>query len=196
MSGFERHRSGRIIADFSGLEGNLLRSLASQMCELLRDDAPSRSVYDDPERDPLEQLLDVTGPTAPPEDPVLRRLLPSAYADDEAAGEFRRYTEPALRQSKEDAAGAIIGELEDSGLPTHLPDEPITVDVELERSAAMEWLRGLADLRLALATRLEIEQDDEARWHALPDDDPQAQAYGIYEWLGYLQETLVLALSE
>ncbi len=40
------------------------------------------------------------GPVADtiPEDPVLARLLPDAYRDDpEAAGEFRRYTEPALR---------------------------------------------------------------------------------------------------
>ena len=33
-------------------------------------------------------------------------------------------------------------------------------------------------------------------WHALPDDDPRAQAHDIYEWVGYLQETLVEALTD
>ena len=39
MSGFERHRrSDRVIATFSGFEADLLRSLASQMVELLRNE--------------------------------------------------------------------------------------------------------------------------------------------------------------
>ncbi len=29
----------------------------------------------------------------------------------------------------------------------------------------------------------------------LPDDDPRSQAHDIYEWVGYLQETLVEALT-
>jgi hypothetical protein len=29
----------------------------------------------------------------------------------------------------------------------------------------------------------------------LPDEDPRAQAHDIYEWVGYLQETLVEALT-
>ena len=38
--------------------------------------------------------MDFSGPTAAPEDPVLARLFPTAYADDEeAASEFRRFTE-------------------------------------------------------------------------------------------------------
>ena len=39
MSGFEHHRkSDRVIATFSGFEADLLRSLASQMVELLRNE--------------------------------------------------------------------------------------------------------------------------------------------------------------
>ena len=36
---------------------------------------------------------------------------------------------------------------------------------------------------------------DEDYWHSLPDDDPRAQAHDIYEWVGYLQETVVEALT-
>ena len=69
------------------------------------------------------------------------------------------------------------------------------IDVELDQPTAEMWMRSFTDLRLALATRLEVEEGDEAYWHALPDDDPRAQAHDIYEWVGYLQETLVQALS-
>jgi hypothetical protein len=38
-------------------------------------------------------------------------------------------------------------------------------------------------------------QSDEELWYALSDDDPRGQAHDIYEWVGYLQETLVRAMS-
>ena len=64
--------------------------------------------------DPLERLLDFTGPTTEPEDPVLARLFPSAYPDDEeAAGEFRRFTEGGLRDAKARAAALVIDALEE-----------------------------------------------------------------------------------
>ena len=50
-------------------------------------------------------------------------------------------------------------------------------------------------MRLALAVRLGVEEDDEDDWASLPDDDPRVVAHDIYEWVGYLQETLVDALS-
>ena len=46
------------------------------------------------------------------------------------------------------------------------------IDVELEPPAAETWLRSFTDLRLALATRLGVEEGDEEVWYALPDDDP------------------------
>ena len=48
----------------------------------------------------------------------------------------------------------------------------------------MAWMRSLTDVRLALATRLGVEQDDEDLWMALPDDDPRAHVYDIYQWVG------------
>ena len=55
MSGFARHlASGRVIATFTGFEADLLRSLASQLVELLRNEraAPTDT------GDPLEAMLD------------------------------------------------------------------------------------------------------------------------------------------
>ena len=193
MSGFHRHlRSQRIIATFSGLEADLLRTLASQLVELLRNEAAVP--HDD--RDPFEALMDFSGPTSAPEDPVLARLFPTAYpGDEEAAAEFRRFTEGGLRDGKAATAVAIIDGLEEAGLPPELTEDGLMIDVELEEDQAEAWMRSFTDLRLALATRLGIDDGDEEYWYSLPDDDPRAQIHDIYEWVGLLQETLVQALS-
>jgi hypothetical protein len=193
VTGFARHRRSRlVIANFSGFEADLLRSLASQLVELLRNEraVPAH------EADPLEALLDFTGPTDEPEDPVLARLFPTAYPDDaEAAGDFRRFTEGALRDGKAEAAVTVIDGLEEAGLPPELAEDGLVIDVELDEATAETWMRSFTDIRLALATRLEVEEGDEDYWATLDDDDPRGQAHDIYLWLGYLQETLVDALS-
>jgi hypothetical protein len=193
MSAFHRHRRSKlIIANFSGFEADLLRSLAGQLVELLRNEAAEPR--DD--LDPLEALMDFSGPTQEPDDPVLARLFPTAYPhDEEAASEFRRFTEGSLRDGKAAAAITIIDGLEEAGLPQELTEDGLVIDVELDEPTAETWLRSFTDLRLALATRLGVEEGDEAYWHSLPDDDPRAQAHDIYEWVGYLQETLVGALT-
>lgn len=194
MTGFVRHRrSRRIHATFSAFEADLLRSLAGQLVELLHNESAMPAATD---RDPLEAMLDFSGPTTEPEDPVLRRLFPSAYrGDDEAAAEFRRFTEGSLRDGKARAAATIIDTLEEAGLPSEPSDDTLTIDVELDEPTALVWMRSFTDLRLALGTRLGVEEGDEDRWYSLPDEDPRAQAHHVYEWLGYLQETLVQAIA-
>jgi hypothetical protein len=193
VSGFARHRRSRlVIATFTGFEADLLRSLASQIVELLRNEAavPNET------RDPFEAMMDFSGPTTAPEDPVLQRLFPTAYADDEeAAGEFRRFTERALRDGKARAAVLIIDTLEEAGLPDELAEDGLFIDVELTPAEAISWMKSFTDIRLALATRLGVEEGDEDYWHALDNDDPAAHVHDIYDWVGYLQETLVAALS-
>ena len=191
MTGFKRHRrSGAAVATFTVFEADLLRSLAAQLIELLRNEAATTATG----TDPLEALLDFSGPTSEPEDPVLARLFPTAYPDDEeAAGDFRRFTESTLRDGKAGAAAAIIDTLEDAGLPTE-PEDGLFIDVELDEEAAMTWMRSFTDMRLAIATRLGVEDGDEDYWLSLPDDDPRAQVHDIYDWLGYLQETLIHAV--
>lgn len=191
MSGFTRHRrSGSSIATFTGFEADLLRNLASQLVELLRNELAAPV-----DADPLEAMLDFSGPTTAPDDPVLARLFPSAYPDDEeAAAEFRRFTEGTLRDGKARAACSVIDTLEAAGLPVELDDDSLMIDVELDRVESQVWLRSFSDIRLALAIRLEVAEDDEAYWASLPEEDPRVQAHDIYEWVGFLQETLVQAL--
>jgi hypothetical protein len=194
MSGFERHRrTGTSVATFSVFEADLLRSLAGQLIELLRNEAATES-YADAE-DPLEELFNFDGPTLPPEDPVLQRLFPTAYPEDaEAAAEFRRFTENDLRTKKAAGAACVIDTLEEAGLPAQ-PEDGVYIDVELAPDVAITWMRSFTDMRLAIATRLGIEEGDEEYWHQLSDDEPEAQVHDIYEWVGYLQETLIGSLG-
>jgi hypothetical protein len=194
VSAFHRHRRSKlIIANFTGFEADLLRSLASQLVELLRNEAAVPHDH----ADPFEAMMDFSGPTQEPEDPVLARLFPTAYpTDEEAAAEFRRFTEGTLRDGKAAAAISIIDGLEEAGLPPELTEDGLMIDVELDEPTAETWMRSFTDLRLALATRLGVVEDDDEYWSSLPDEDPRAQAHDIYEWVGYLQETLVQALSD
>src|SRR3954465_8362360 len=180
MSGFKRHRrSGACVATFTAFEADLLRSLAGQLIELLRNESATSR-----QEDPLADLLDFSGPTTAPDDPVLARLFPTAYPDDEeAAGDFRRFTESTLRDGKADAAASITHTLGESALPPE-PEDGLYIDVELDQAATMTWMRSFTDMRLAIATRLGVEEGDEDYWLALPDDDPRAQAPYNYHGLG------------
>jgi hypothetical protein len=191
--GFQRLRGGGAVATLTGFEADLLRSLASQVVELLRNEAAVPST----DLDPFESMLDFTGPTTAPDDPVLARLFPVAYRDDEeAAGEFRRFTESELRTGKAANAAAVIDALEEAGLPGEVEEIGLMIDVELDPDGALAWMKALNDMRLALATRLGVEEDDEEFWDSLPDDDPRVHVHDIYDWLAFLQETLVHAVSE
>jgi hypothetical protein len=191
--GFQPLRRGGAVATFTGFEADLLRALASQIVELLRNEAAVPST----DLDPFESLLDFTGPTTAPDDPVLARLFPAAYRDDEeAAGEFRRFTETELRTGKAATAAAVIDTLEEAGLPGEVEESGLVIDVELGTGEAVTWMKALTDMRLALATRLGVEEDDEEFWESLPDDDPRVHVHEFYDWLAFLQESLVHAVSD
>ena len=189
--GFSRHRRSKAcVATFSAFEADLLRSLAGPLIELLRNEEAAPNEADDD----LEALLDFSGPTTAPEDPVLARMFPTAYPEDEdAASDFRRFTESGLRNGKAAAAGVVIDTLEEAGLPDE-PEDGLFIDVELDREAAQSWLRSFTDMRLAIGTRLEVGDGDEQIWESMPEEDPRSPVHDIYNWLGFLQETLVEAL--
>jgi Domain of unknown function (DUF2017) len=132
----------------------------------------------------LAAMLGATGPTSPPQDPVLARLLPDAYRDDpEAAGEFRRYTEQDLRSGKVAAAQTVLATLPAEGGQVRLGPED-----------AQAWLRALNDVRLAIGTVLGITEDYEDELEAANWADPRSAYLEVYHWLGYLQDSLVRAL--
>jgi hypothetical protein len=123
------------------------------------------------------------------EDPVVNRLFPDVYPDvPHESAEFRRFTEGDLKTAKIDQAGAIL-----AGLP-----EDGEGEVRLDAEAAEAWLRALNDARLALGIRLEITDDTDLEReldHAIAEDPGSARVFqlSVYSYLGYLQDSLLIA---
>jgi hypothetical protein len=202
MEPFRSTRGGGARAWLAEAEASLLRSLVGQVMSLVEPEGPAqpqsqpgglpggpRDVGDpgDLKDDlaALEALLYEPGAEKIPEDPVLARLLPDGYRDDpEAAGEFRKYTEPALRSAKHQAAQEMLDTLPDAGGRIQLTEEQ-----------ALAWLKTLNDVRLALGVRLGVTEEFEKQWARLKPDDPQWAAFEVYAWLGAVQESLVQALA-
>lgn len=182
------------------VEISIIRSLAVQLLELIGP-GPGGEVSDDP----LAELF-AEGPSEPPADPVMKRLLPDAYGgpggEDGSAGgpdetraysaEFRRFTENDLRAKKRDDALVVIRCLDAT---TAAGDGGAVLKLSVEESR--HWLGALNDLRLAIGTRLEVtDEEDVDLLYRLPDSDPRKPMVMAYLWLGGLQETLVGTLLD
>ena len=198
MKPFKRRRRGGLLATFEPGEAHVIASLTSQVVELLRD----RNGESASDPDPLAGELGLSGgPSQPPDDPVLRRLLPDAYRDDSGeAAEFRRFTERSLTSAKVANAETVLATLKDAGLDETSFDEQDAeeqepLEVELDAEAVQAWLRTLTDVRLSLAVRLGIESDEDAMLLHQSEDEAVLAMAELYDWLGYVQETLVTALS-
>jgi Domain of unknown function (DUF2017) len=194
---FRSTRDGGVTVRLSGGEATLLRTLVVPVMELLKDPerpAPPRpdasSAPSEPSDDIFAELeKQFSQPDEPaPElsmDPVVARLLPDAYRDDpEKAGEFRKYTESSLRESKKYFAQILLETLPATG-----------GKVRLTGDQARDWLRALNDIRLMFGVRLEVTEDFEEQLAALDPKDPRAAAFEVYGWLGAVQESLVRALA-
>jgi hypothetical protein len=121
-----------------------------------------------------------------PGDPVLQRWFPTAYPDDPAAAaEFRRFTADDLTRAKRDSAVTALETLDDPGADGErlLPPE-----------TALSWLASLNDIRMALGVRLGLVAapgEDPLDPDELDPEDPVAV---LYDWLTWLQETLVRSM--
>lgn len=175
--GFHRSLTGRYIAAFEDDERLLLLDLFEQLSSLLE---PEKR----PDADPLEALVGIDPTATRPEDPAIARLVPDAYEDPESADEFRRFTQRGLLDAKATNARTVCDDLRASG-----------GKVTLSAEKAQVWLTALTDLRLTLATRIGIDDDAEQfSEQEFAVDDPRAELFAVYDFLTWLQETLVMAL--
>jgi hypothetical protein len=178
---FEAHRSGRIVGAFTDGQAGVLRFLMAGQLALLDEEDPLGT---DP--DPLAVALGIAeGPVKKPDNPALARLFPNAYEDADDASEFRRLTEPDLREGKREAARQVLGALEG-----YQPGAKVWLDAEQARI----WLGAVNDVRLVLAVWLEIEDDDDNPFERIQPDDERYEIVVMYHWLGALVEWLVEAL--
>jgi Domain of unknown function (DUF2017) len=204
MAGFRGTSSGAT-ARFAAAQAVIIRDLVGQVIELIGADDPddgSPPPDDTEAREPgqrtgglptdgtvnagdLAAMVGFAEDAELPDDPVLARLLPDAYRDDpEASGEFRRYTEQGLRSGKAAAARTVLATLPPEG-----------GRIRLSEPEAQAWLRALNDVRLALGTRLGVTDEFDDQVSDMAPEDPRAAYVGVYQWLAFLQETLVQALS-
>ncbi len=152
-----------------------------------------------PDTDPGPDRVE---PSAADRDPALRRLLPRAHVGDDAvAAEFRRLTEPGLRQRKtanlQISMTALLPDgspFDEEGVPS---PEPTPLD--LDTAGAHAFVMALTDVRLLLGERLGIRTEADvdlldAAAEAADDEDPLAHAMAWYDFLAWLQETLAEAL--
>ncbi|HYH25548.1 MAG TPA: DUF2017 family protein [Blastococcus sp.] len=130
--------------------------------------------------DQLEQLL-AADTTDIADDPVLARLFPAGHrSDQELAEDYRELTEETLRGGKADDLAVVRATL---------PADGGEVRLDLDQAAA--WLRTSNDLRLALGTRLDIDEDTEPPDEIVDEADHQL---AVYYWLTAVQSSLVDAL--
>ena len=179
-------KSGDLSVALSNDELHILINLVEQLLELLGE---RNFVHHYQSNDPFAQLMAVSignleSAIEQPEDPVLRRLLPNAYADPESAGEFRKYTESSLRMVKQTHLMYLREQLV-FPVDHELPKADIAV------TDPTQWLIAINDLRLALAVRLDIKQDSYEKYELMKDSDEQKPLFAVYFWLGGIQESLI-----
>ena len=169
--GFRISADGLFRAEFDEQERALLAHLARDLQEFLGPETEGI--------DPDPFAIGILESAAISDDPALARLFPDAYElDEDASDDFRRYTETDLRDAKAGHLAVLVSTVE----------EPSAVTT-LTAAEARSWMIALNDLRLVIGTRLHLddEEDDE------PDIEPEyvEQLTAIYQWLTWLQESLV-----
>ena len=123
----------------------------------------------------LRELLDEPSTTA---DPSLRRLFPTAYADDaERDAEYQRLVHDDLVDRRRAALDTVESTID----ATRMTEDELTA-----------WMGAVNDLRLVLGTRLDVSEETDLR---VDPDDPDAGALAVYGYLGFLLEHIVQALS-
>jgi hypothetical protein len=179
-----RRWPGSIELTLTADEAHLLRMFAELVAGLL---APDDAGAEGAATDPLEALVATsTDPIQAPEDPALLRLLPDAYGDAAAAGEFRRLMESDLRRQKIEALEKVAHALVDV-------DHGVTF--ALVEDEPEVWLQALNDIRLFLGSRLGVTEELHDQIEALDPGDPRLAELLAYDWLGLLQESLLQVID-
>ena len=201
MSGFLRSGDEKIAITLSSQEAHVLINLAEQIIELLGEEDGGSHLSDSHTVDDLMRMVGISTNDAPPIDPVLLRLLPSAYKDAEQSAEFRRYTEHGLREKKRANAMTIREALmpQDEDWDNDSPLDVAHITTVIEVGDEIAWLDGMNDIRLALAVRLEIGVEKDAKpahekYELMVESDPMKAVYAVYAWIGWLQESLLKLL--
>ncbi len=141
-------RDGRYVLELDRRERELIRQLLGELRELLAVDST---------------------------DPRVRRLYPSAYADDATKeDEYRLLTQDDLKQGRLASLDLVEA----------------SVDAEaLDAEQMNAWMQATNSLRLVLGTMLDITDDEQEL--AFDPADPDARTQALYGYLGGLLDEIV-----
>ena len=131
--------------------------------------------------DDLLTALDEMGPG----DAVWERLYPAAFADADAADEFREMVGEDLDNARRERLRACRGEVSAVDVTPRRRQE-LTLEVE----ALQRWITALNDLRLAIGTRLGVTAETSPE---IDPFSPTAHDQAVYQWLTAVQDGLVEA---
>lgn len=128
----------------------------------------------------LRALLD--GGALDPGDPVYERLFPATYEDRKDEASYRDLIGDDLVKHKLAALEHVASALGDD-----------RTDVTLAGDSLETWLACLTDLRLAIGTRLDV--DEQRMVRDIEPSDPDARALAVLHWLGWVQEGVLQACA-
>ncbi|MFM7069353.1 MAG: DUF2017 family protein [Actinomycetes bacterium] len=110
-------------------------------------------------------------------DPALVRLFPPPYGDD--------------AERNEGYAALVVPELTDRRLAALELLRTTAYDTEIDRQQLEAWMRCINDARLVAGTVLDVDESSKPP----TGEHPEADLYATYEFLGYVLEVIVQALS-
>ncbi len=142
----------------------------------------ARLALDAMETQLLRQLTDelLTIVEHPERNAVHDRLFPAAFDDPDEEAKYKDLVRDDLERHKLEAFGLVKASLGKR-----------RTDVTIEGDDFETWIQCLTDLRLAIGTGLDV---DEERMSRDPNpSDPDAQAMFVLHWLGFLQQGLIEA---
>lgn len=135
--------------------------------------------------DQLQALLADGLATGTERDGALRRLLPDAYRHEpDLADEWRQLSRRGLVDRKIGFARTLSTALAPVAAST------AAAEVALTESDALDWVRGVGDLRLVITERMGIVVDGDEGAFAEPG------LRDVYDWLAWLQDSLVQLLEQ
>lgn len=184
-----KYGSRGITGTLHAAERKLMRELFGDIIAMLEERAAVHQLPDD--IDPLYALTGMRPESMdlpPVSDPALARLLPDASDDPAVAAEHRRLTEADLIAQK-------AGRLREAQLLLE------TEKLVLAPDAAQRFAQALNDVRLVLAERLEIrDEQDSARVAEVVDaaevQSPEQYMALVYNLVSWVQDTLMGALLD
>jgi hypothetical protein len=117
------------------------------------------------------------------DDLIKGRLFPPAYEEAEYEQSYRAMVGDDLQKEKLETIETVARLIIDGD----------RIDVLIPENQINSWLTLLTDMRLAIGTRLDV---DEEMMSSEPDlKDPNAPAVAILHWLGWMQEMILEELT-